>query len=78
MKGQKGITLVSLIVTIIVLIVLSTVSIGAVFGENGILKQVEESKEMRENEIKVEEGSLNQVLDIYANAMATSIIPQDN
>ena len=36
---QKGITLIALVITIIVLLILAGVTIAALTGENGILKQ---------------------------------------
>ena len=44
-KNQKGITLVALVVTIIVIIILSTVTISAVFGDDGMLKKAQEIKD---------------------------------
>lgn len=44
-RNQRGITLIALVVTIIVLIILATVSMNAVFNENGIIKQAEKTKE---------------------------------
>lgn len=44
-KDAKGITLIALVVTIIVLLILAGVTINAVFGENGLIKQVEIAKE---------------------------------
>ena len=45
LKNTKGITLIALVVTIIVLLILAGVTINAVFGENGLIKQVEIAKE---------------------------------
>lgn len=45
LKNTRGITLIALVVTIIVLLILAGVSITAVFGEKGLLKQVEIAKE---------------------------------
>ena len=47
-NGQKGITLIALVVTIVVLIILATVSILAVFGDNGIIARAERAKELHE------------------------------
>ncbi len=44
-RENKGITLISLVITIIVLLILAAVSIGMLFGENGILTQAEEASE---------------------------------
>ncbi len=40
---EKGITLIALVVTIVVLLVLAGVSIVVLFGDNGIIKQANES-----------------------------------
>ena len=47
-QGQKGITLLVLVVTIIVLLILAGITIGALTGENGIIKNARESKEQTE------------------------------
>ena len=47
-QGQKGITLLVLVVTIIVLLILAGITIGALTGENGIIKNTKESKEQTE------------------------------
>ena len=41
----SGITLIALVVTIIILIILATVSINVVFGEGGLIKRAEQSRE---------------------------------
>lgn len=43
MQKNKGITLVSLIVTIIVLLIIAGISVGILFGDNGILTKVQEA-----------------------------------
>ena len=45
---QKGITLIALVVTIVVLIILATVSILAVFGDNGIIARAQKAKDTHE------------------------------
>ena len=47
-QTQKGITLLVLVVTIIVLLILAGITIGALTGENGIIKNARESKEQTE------------------------------
>ena len=47
-QTQKGITLIALAITIIVLLILAGVTIGAITGENGIIKNARESKEQTE------------------------------
>ena len=44
-REEKGITLIALVITIIVLLILAGVSISALGGENGILKNAAEAKE---------------------------------
>ncbi len=63
-KEQKAITLIALVITIVVLIILAAISIGAIFGENGLLvkaqlsafatemKQIEENVHLRQAEIQ--------------------------
>ena len=46
MKNQKGITLIALVITIIVLLLLAGVSISMLTGENGIITQAQNAKEM--------------------------------
>mgnify|MGYP004674034371 CR=1 FL=1 len=43
--SQQGITLIALVVTIIVLLILAAVTINAIFGENGLIKQIDIAKE---------------------------------
>ena len=45
---QSGITLIALVVTIVVLLILAAVTINAIFGENGLIKQIDIAKEKRE------------------------------
>ena len=42
---QSGITLIALVVTIVVLLILAAVTINAIFGENGLIKQIDIAKE---------------------------------
>ena len=44
-SNTSGITLIALVVTIIILIILATVSINVVFGEGGLIKRAEQSRE---------------------------------
>lgn len=43
-KIYKGITLIALIITIVILLVLAVVALGAVTGEDGIIKRAQETK----------------------------------
>ena len=62
-KKEKGITLIALIVTIVVLIILATISINAIFGENGIVKRAQNAKDLYGEGKKTESNSL----DYYAD-----------
>ncbi len=47
-RQNKGITLITLVITIIVLLILSGITIGAITGENGIIKNAGKAKEQSE------------------------------
>ena len=47
-KGNRGITLISLVVTIIVLLLLAGISIMMLTGNNGILQRASDAKEITE------------------------------
>ena len=48
-KKTSGITLIALVITIVVLIILAMISIGSIFGENGLIERAEKGKEIYEN-----------------------------
>ena len=48
LKENKGITLIALVITIIVLLILAGITIGLVTGDNGILTQAQNAKNMTE------------------------------
>ena len=55
-KDEKAITLIALVITIIILIILAAVSIGAIFGENGLINKarqaaIENAKAAKEEEV---------------------------
>ena len=78
LKNARGITLIALVVTIVVLLILAAVSISMLGGENGIITQSKESKEITEQE-KVEEiVELAKESLIIENVGSTSgITPKD-
>ena len=43
--NQSGITLIALVVTIVVLLILAGITIALVFGQNGVIKKAQDSKE---------------------------------
>ena len=65
-KENNGITLIALIVTIIILIILATISIGAIFGEKGIIKQAKMAK-LETEQSKVLEDTR---MELYAKEIA--------
>ena len=62
-KSSRGITLIALVVTIVVLIILATVSILAVFGDNGIIARAQTAKDTHQKG-KADETN---TLDDYAS-----------
>ena len=62
-KNSRGITLIALVVTIVVLVILATVSILAVFGDNGIIARAQTAKDTHEKG-KADETN---TLDDYAS-----------
>ena len=62
---------VALIVTLVILIILATVSISAMFGENGLIKKAQEAKQHQSNAIAMEEGEMDKLAEEYANIMAS-------
>ncbi len=54
-KKNKGITLIALVITIIILIILATISIMAVWGENGIITMAEKADELTDEATREEE-----------------------
>ena len=77
-KREKGITLIALIVTIVVLIILATVSMFAVFGENGIIVKAQEAKRMHEEGKSTEENRLDDYTKYIGNYMKKDDTGSDN
>ena len=64
--------------TIVILIILATISIGTLFGENGLIKKAQEAKDHQSNAIAMEEIEMNKIAAEYANVMGSSpAIPSD-
>ena len=47
-KRTKGITLISLVITIVILIILATISISAIFGDNGLITSAQKARKEQE------------------------------
>ena len=79
-RNNKGITLIALVVTIVVLLILASVSIAMLTGENGIIKQAQDSKENTRGADVKETVDLainnNKILD-YANTTGEKETKQD-
>ena len=69
LSRTNGITLIALVVTIVILIILATISISALFGENGLIKKAQEAKQHQSNAIAMEEGEMDKLAGEYANIM---------
>ena len=61
-KMEKGITLVALVITIVILIILATVTINLAFGENGLIKRAQQTKNLTEQAIQNEQKGLNSLM----------------
>ena len=70
-RREEGITLIALVVTIVILIILATISISALFGENGLIKKAQEAKDHQTNAVAMEEGEMDKLAEEYANIMAS-------
>ena len=67
LKNKGGITLVALVITIIILIILATITINAVFGDNGLIKQAEYARDLSVNSTEAEYEGMNRLYDEYMN-----------
>lgn len=69
MKKDSGITLVTLAVTILIIIILAGVTINATLGDNGLLKQAQDAKNLAESTTLETEDKMEEVLQEYKNVM---------
>ena len=60
---------IALVITIIILIILATVTINAVFGDNGLIKQAEYARDLSANSTESEYEGMNRLYDEFANVM---------
>ena len=58
-KGNRGITLIALVITIIILLILAAVTIGALSGDNGILKNAADAKQETEKAQIIEQAKID-------------------
>ncbi len=69
-RNNSGITIITLAVTILIIIILAGVTINAALGDDGLLRQAEQAKDMAENSTLTESEKMNQLAQEYANMMA--------
>ena len=74
-KKEKGITLIALVITIIILLILAGVTIAALSGDNGILKNAAKAKEETEKESEAE-GIKLAIISLLSKS--NSIIEENN
>ena len=60
-KNMKGVTLISLVVTIIILIIISSVSIGIILGNNGLIDRAKTAKSEYQNSVDEENKRLEEI-----------------
>ena len=69
-KDNAGITLLTLAVTILIIIILASVTINAVLGDDGLIQQAKEAKDLAEKTTDETSDKMNELLKEYANLMA--------
>ncbi len=62
-KEKEGITLIVLAVTIVVILILASVTIGAIFSDNGIINKAKEAANAMNNAVVNDQGELNNLLE---------------
>ena len=67
-KEQKGITLIALVITIVILIILATVSMNALWGEDGLIKYASDAKKYQSN-AEISEGGWLQNTSEYIDSI---------
>lgn len=74
-KETKGITLIALVVTILVLIILTSIAVGTIGGENGLLtkaKEVEQNEALAQEEGQARINELNSQNVLYGGGATSS------
>ena len=69
---MHGITLIALVVTIVVLLILSSVTISAIFSDNGIIKKAQEAANKTKEAVEREQAELNQLYNDLEDALNNS------
>ena len=69
-KKEAGITIITLAITILIIIILASITINAVLGDNGLLEQAQDAKDLAESTTLETGEKMNKVLQEYMNVMA--------
>lgn len=67
LKGQKGITLITLVVTIVILIILAGVAISLTLSENGLFNKAKQARDDYMTAANSESRELTNVVDYLNN-----------
>lgn len=70
LKGDKGITLLSLIITVVIMLILAAVTINVTLGKGGIVDQAKHAAEQTANSVKSEQDQLEILEQEFANVLA--------
>ncbi len=68
-KKAQGITLIALVVTIVVLLILAGITIGLVFGPNGVVKKAQEAANKTNEAVINEQAQMNSVTSTIENML---------
>ena len=68
-KKAQGITLIALVVTIVVLLILAGITIGLVFGPNGVVKKAQEAANKTNEAVINEQAQMNDVTSTIENML---------
>ena len=80
-KKEIGITLIALVITIIILLILAAVTIAALSGDNGILRNVAKAKEeteQAESEEKEKIGDMEDTINEYVTGIKVEQVTDEN
>ena len=73
LKSQTGITLITLAIMILIIIILAGITISVTLGDNGLLSQAQEAKDMAEGSVNEYRDKMQGVLDEYQDMMRESL-----
>lgn len=76
-NNEEGITLIALIITIVILIILASVTINIAFGEGGIIKRAEETKNLTEQVITDKQENINSLFESMEDLIQDNENPEN-